>query len=36
MLDLAIFQAAFPATPCVFLYRDPLDVLLSHRRDRGP
>jgi quercetin dioxygenase-like cupin family protein len=34
--DLALFRAAFPATAMVFLYREPLQVLASHRRQRGP
>jgi quercetin dioxygenase-like cupin family protein len=34
--DLALFRAAFPDTPMVFLYREPLQVLASHRRQRGP
>lgn len=33
--DLALFRAAFPDTPMVFLYREPLQVLASHRRQRG-
>lgn len=28
-------QAAFPGTPTVFLYREPGEVLASHRRQRG-
>ena len=28
-------QAAFPGTPIVFLYREPSEVLASHRRQRG-
>ncbi|EJE52531.1 hypothetical protein PMI14_02742 [Acidovorax sp. CF316] len=28
-------QAAFPGTPVVFLYREPSEVLASHRRQRG-
>jgi hypothetical protein len=36
ILDLATFRLAFPDTPWVFLYRDPVDVLLSQRRDRAP
>jgi quercetin dioxygenase-like cupin family protein len=34
--DLALFRSAFPDTPMVFLYREPLQVLASHRRQRGP
>ncbi len=33
---LPIFRAAFPATPCWFLYREPDAVLASHSRRRGP
>jgi hypothetical protein len=33
---LPIFRAAFPDTPCWFLYREPEAVLASHRRQRGP
>ena len=33
---LPIFRAAFPNTPCWFLYREPEAVLASHRRQRGP
>jgi hypothetical protein len=31
----ALFQRAFPDTPWVFLYRDPLEVLVSQMRRRG-
>lgn len=34
--DLPLFRAAFPHTPMLFLYREPLQVLASHRRQRGP
>ncbi|SEN49310.1 Sulfotransferase family protein [Duganella sp. CF517] len=34
--DLALLRAAFPATAMVFLYREPLQVLASHQRQRGP
>ncbi len=30
--DLAVFERAFPDVPWVFLYRDPLEVLVSHAR----
>lgn len=30
-----LFRRLFPATPWVFLYRDPLEVLVSQRRERG-
>lgn len=33
--SLATVRRAFPETPWVFLYRDPLEVLTSHRRQRG-
>jgi len=33
---LPIFRAAFPDTPCWFLYREPESVLASHQRRRGP
>ncbi len=36
VLDLATFRLAFPRTPWVFLYRDPVDVLLSLQRDPAP
>ncbi|MDQ0463536.1 hypothetical protein QO010_001307 [Caulobacter ginsengisoli] len=36
ILDLATFRLAFPRTPWVFLYRDPVEVLLSQQRDRAP
>lgn len=29
-------RAAFPQTPMLFLYREPQQVLASHRRQRGP
>lgn len=32
---LPLFRAAFPATPWVFLYRDPVEILVSQRRQRG-
>lgn len=32
---LPLFRAAFPATPWVFLYRDPLAVMLSQKRMPG-
>lgn len=33
---LSLLRAAFPDTPCFFLYRDPQAVLASHQRQRGP
>lgn len=34
-LDLPLFRRAFPDTPWVFLYRDPVEVMVSHVRRRG-
>ncbi|MES3024744.1 MAG: sulfotransferase [Pseudomonadota bacterium] len=34
--SLGAIRRAFPATPCIFLYREPDAVLASHRRRRGP
>jgi hypothetical protein len=34
-LDLPLFRRAFPQTPWVFLYRDPVEVMVSHIRRRG-
>lgn len=34
-LALPLFKLAFPATPWLFLYRDPVEVLVSHNRQRG-
>lgn len=33
---LPLLRAAFPETPCWFLYREPQAVLASHQRQRGP
>lgn len=33
--DLPLLRRAFPATPWLFLSRDPLEVLVSHRRQAG-
>lgn len=33
---LDLLRRAFPATPCLFLYREPHAVLASHQRQRGP
>jgi hypothetical protein len=33
--DLPLLRRAFPAVPWLFLSRDPLDVLVSHRRQAG-
>jgi len=32
---LPIIQRAFPDVPRIFLYRDPVEVMVSHRRGRG-
>jgi len=34
-LFMSIIRRAFPQTPWVFLYRDPVEVLVSQERDRG-
>ncbi|MGR4866398.1 aspartyl beta-hydroxylase [Caulobacter sp. LARHSG274] len=34
-LALPLFRRAFPDTPWVFLYRDPLEVMVSQARQRG-
>jgi len=33
--DLPLFRRAFPDAPWVFLYREPVEVLVSHLRRRG-
>jgi hypothetical protein len=33
--SLPLFRAAFPETPWMFLHRDPVEVLVSHRRSPG-
>ncbi|MEJ2817327.1 aspartyl beta-hydroxylase [Caulobacter sp. CCG-8] len=33
--DLPLFRRAFPDTPWVFVYREPVEVLVSHLRRRG-
>jgi hypothetical protein len=35
VLVLPIIRAACPDTPVVFIHRDPVEVLVSHRRHRG-
>jgi hypothetical protein len=35
ILDLALIRRAFPGVPCVFVYRDPLEVLASQLGHRG-
>ncbi len=34
-LHLPLLRRAFPGVPWVFVYRDPVEVLVSHRRQRG-
>jgi hypothetical protein len=34
-LALPLFRLAFPDTPWVFLYRDPVEIMVSHGRSRG-
>jgi hypothetical protein len=34
--SLDLLRQAFPGTPCLFVYREPLAVLASHQRQRGP
>ena len=34
-LALPLFRAAFPETPWVFLFRNPTEVMVSQRRERG-
>jgi len=35
VLDLPLIRKAFPLTPWLFVYRDPVEVLVSHARQRG-
>ena len=35
ILALPLFRRSFPQVPCVFLYRDPVEVLVSQMRMRG-
>ncbi|HSL45924.1 MAG TPA: hypothetical protein VK897_21000 [Anaerolineales bacterium] len=35
VLDLPLVRRAFPATPWLFVYRDPVEVLVSHALQRG-
>jgi hypothetical protein len=35
ILQWPLIREAFPTVPCVFLYRDPLEVLVSHLSRRG-
>lgn len=34
-LHLPLIRRAFPGVPWIFLYRDPVEVLVSHQRQRG-
>lgn len=34
-LDLPLIREAFPHVPWIFLYRDPVEVIVSHMRQRG-
>jgi hypothetical protein len=35
IFSLALIRRAFPGVPCAFVYRDPLEVLVSHLGHRG-
>jgi hypothetical protein len=35
-LFLPLIRRVFPNTPWIFVYRDPIEVLVSHTRQRGP
>jgi hypothetical protein len=35
ILQFPLFRRAFPDVPCVFVYRDPVEVVASHLRHRG-
>jgi hypothetical protein len=35
ILDFDLIRAAFPAVPSIFLYRNPVEVIVSHMRQRG-
>jgi hypothetical protein len=35
VLDLPLVRRAFPSTPWIFVYRDPVEVLVSHALKRG-
>jgi len=35
VVDLPLIDMAFPTVPWVFLYREPVEVLASHARERG-
>lgn len=34
-LDLSLIEQAFPRVPWIFLYRNPIEVIVSHIRQRG-
>lgn len=34
-LDLPLIRRAFPDVPWIFVYREPIEVLVSHERNRG-
>lgn len=34
-LDLALIERAFPDVPWIFLYRNPVEVIVSHMKQRG-
>jgi hypothetical protein len=34
-MEVSLIQRAFPAARCIFVYRDPVEVLASHQRQRG-
>jgi len=35
ILDLPLLLEAFPGVPWIFLYRDPIEIMVSQRRQRG-
>lgn len=35
VMDLALIQRAFPTVPWIFVYREPIEVLVSHRQQPG-
>jgi hypothetical protein len=35
VLELDFIRSAFPTVPWIFLYRDPVEVIVSHMRQRG-
>lgn len=35
ILDLPVIRRAFPQTPWIFMYRDPVEVMVSQARQRG-